>query len=72
MGELNITIGGQSFPHLLYHFVPDVLELGGRVFVKVIRESFESLSDGLQKMRWWGTGWRTAGPPDRPDVAGGE
>jgi hypothetical protein len=39
MGELNITIGGQSFPHLLYHFV-------------LTYSNWESLSDGLQNALW--------------------
>jgi hypothetical protein len=50
MGELNITSGGQSFPHLLYHFVltysnPEDVTL-------CYSESFESLSDGLQNALW--------------------
>jgi hypothetical protein len=50
MGELNITIGGQSFPHLLYHFV---LTYSNWEDVSLCySESFESLSDGLQGALW--------------------
>ena len=50
MGELNITIGGQSFPHLLYHFV---LTYSNWEDVSLCySESFESLSDGLQNAVW--------------------
>ena len=47
----------------------DVLELGGRVFVL-----FGELREPQRRTAKCavGTGWRTAGPPDRPDVAGGE
>lgn len=50
MGELNVTIGGQSFPHLLYHFV---LTYSNWEDVSLCySESFESLSDGLQNALW--------------------
>ena len=50
MGELNITIGGQNFPHLLYHFV---LTYSNWEDVSLCySESFESLSDGLQNALW--------------------
>jgi hypothetical protein len=50
MSELNITIGGQSFPHLLYHFV---LTYSNWEDVSLCySESFESLSDGLQNALW--------------------
>ena len=50
MGELNITIGGQSFPHLLYHFV---LTYSNWEDVSLCySESFESLSEGLQNALW--------------------
>ena len=50
MGELNITIGRQSFPHLLYHFV---LTYSNWEDVSLCySESFESLSDGLQNALW--------------------
>lgn len=44
--SLEITIGGQAFPHLIYHFVLTCSnwETGTICF----SESFESLSDGLQ------------------------
>lgn len=50
MSELAITIGGQTFPHLLYHFV---LTYSNWESVTVCySESFESLSAGLQNALW--------------------
>src|SRR3954468_11389778 len=50
MNELAITIGGQSFPHMLYHFV---LTYSNWEHVSVCySESFESLSEGLQNALW--------------------
>jgi hypothetical protein len=50
MSELGITIGGQSFPHLLYHFV---LTYSNWESASICySESFESLSDGLQNALW--------------------
>lgn len=50
MDSVGITLGGQSFPHLLYHFVLTYSnwEWGSICFA----ESFESLSAGLQKALW--------------------
>ena len=50
MNDLGITIQGQSFPHLLYHFVLTYSnwETGTVCF----SESFESLSDGFQNAIW--------------------
>jgi hypothetical protein len=50
MNELNITIGGMAFDHLIYHFVLTYSnwETGCICF----SESFESLSEGLQKALW--------------------
>jgi len=50
MGELGITIAGQPFEHLLYHFVLTYSnwETGNICF----SESFESLSEGLQDALW--------------------
>jgi hypothetical protein len=50
MNELNVTIEGQSFDHLLYHFVLPYSnwETGTVCF----SESFESLSEGLQNGLW--------------------
>jgi hypothetical protein len=50
MNELNVTIEGQSFNHLLYHFVLPYSnwETGTICF----SESFESLSEGLQNGLW--------------------
>ena len=50
MNELGIRIGGQSCPHLLYHFV---LTYSNWEHVTVCySESFESLSEGLQNALW--------------------
>ena len=50
MNEVGVTIGGQSFPHLLYHFV---LTYSNWEDVTVCySESFESLSEGLQNALW--------------------
>lgn len=50
MSGLGVTISGQPFPHLLYHFVLTYSnwETGSICF----SESFESLSEGLQKGLW--------------------
>jgi len=50
MGSLGVTINGQPFDHLLYHFV---LTYSNWESVTVcFSESFESLSDGLQNALW--------------------
>jgi hypothetical protein len=50
MNQLGITIGGQSFPHMLYHFV---LAYSNWEDVSLCySESFESLSEGLQNALW--------------------
>jgi hypothetical protein len=50
MGSLGVTIQGQPFDHLLYHFTLSYSnwEAGGICF----SESFESLSEGLQNALW--------------------
>jgi hypothetical protein len=50
MEELGVTIQGQSFPHLIYHFVLTYSnwEAGTVCF----SESFESLCEGLQNALW--------------------
>lgn len=50
MGKLGITIAGQMFDHLIYHFVLTYSnwETGTICF----SESFESLSEGLQNALW--------------------
>lgn len=50
MTELGITIGGQSFPHLLYHFV--LAYSNWEDATVCYSESFESLSEGLQNALW--------------------
>jgi hypothetical protein len=50
MTELGITIGRQSFPHLLFHFV---LTYSNWESVSLCcSESFETLSEGLQNALW--------------------
>lgn len=50
MNEVGVTIGGQSFAHLLYHFV---LTYSNWEDVTVCySESFESLNEGLQNALW--------------------
>jgi len=50
MNDVGVTVGGQSFPHLLYHFV---LTYSNWEDVTVCySESFESLSEGLQNALW--------------------
>jgi len=50
MTELGITIAGQEFSHLIYHFVLTYSnwEIGSVCF----SESYESLSEGLQNALW--------------------
>jgi hypothetical protein len=50
MNELGITIGRQSFPHMLYHFVLTYSNWEDASLC--YSESFESLSDGLQNALW--------------------
>jgi hypothetical protein len=50
MNELGITIGAQSFPHMLYHFV--LTFSNWEAASLCYSESFESLSDGLQNALW--------------------
>src|ERR1019366_1102397 len=50
MEELGVTLQGQSFPHLIYHFVPTYSNWeAGTVCYS---ESFESLCGGLQNAVW--------------------
>jgi hypothetical protein len=50
MNDLHVTLGGQPFDHLIYHFVMTYSnwETGSVCF----SESFESLSQGLQDALW--------------------
>jgi len=50
MEELGITIQGQSFPHLIYHFV--LTYSNWEAATVCFSESFESLSEGLQNALW--------------------
>jgi hypothetical protein len=71
MNELGITIGAQSFPHMLYA-VPlrvDVFQLGSghAVLLGELREPERRIAE-----RALGAGRRAAGTPDRPHVVGGQ
>ena len=58
MGSLQVTVGGQSLDHLVYHFV---LTYSNWEWATVCySESFESLSEGLQNALW-----RLGGIPER-------
>jgi hypothetical protein len=50
MEELGISIQGQSFPHLIYHFV--LTYSNWEVGTVCYSESFESLCEGLQNALW--------------------
>jgi len=50
MEELGVTIQGQSFPHLIYHFV--LSYSNWEAATVCFSESFESLSEGLQNALW--------------------
>ena len=50
MNKLNITIGGQSFGHMLYHFVLTYSNWEDATIC--YSESFESLSEGMQNALW--------------------
>jgi Mu transposase, C-terminal domain len=50
MEELGITIQGQSFPHLIYHFV--LTYSNWETGMVCFSESFESLCEGLQAAVW--------------------
>lgn len=50
MGSLRITIAGQPFAHLVYHFV--LTYSNWQTGTICYTESFESLSDGLQHALW--------------------
>jgi len=58
MSSLNITIAGQSFSHLLYHFV--LTYSNWETASICFSESFESLAEGFQRAMW-----RAGGVPRR-------
>src|SRR5690606_15796915 len=67
MTALGVTIGGQRFEHLIYHFVLTYSnwETGTICF----SESFESLSEGLQRALWQLGGVPKAHRTDRLSAA---
>jgi hypothetical protein len=50
MGSLGVTLGGQPFDHLVYHFV--LTYSNWETASVCFSESFESLSEGLQQALW--------------------
>lgn len=50
MNDVGVTISGQSYPHLLYHFV--LTYSNWEDATVCYSESFESLSEGLQNALW--------------------
>lgn len=50
MNELGITLGGQTFPHMLFHFV--LTYSNWEAVTVCYSESFESRSEGLQDALW--------------------
>ena len=50
MSKLDVTIGGRSFEHLIYHFV--LSYSNWEALTICYSESFESLSEGLQNALW--------------------
>jgi hypothetical protein len=58
MTSLSVTIGGQPFDHMVYHFV--LTYSNWETALICFSESFESLSDGLQEAFW-----ELGGTPER-------
>jgi hypothetical protein len=67
MTELGITIGGQTFAHMLYHFV--LTYSNWESVTLCCAESFESLSEGLQNALWELGGSPLAPRTDRMSTA---
>ena len=49
---MGVTINGQAFPHLIYHFV--LTYSNWETGTICYSETFESLSEGLQNALWRG------------------
>ena len=50
MEDLNITLAGVPFPHLLYHFVLTYSNVEG---VNIcFSETFEALAEGIERVLW--------------------
>jgi len=58
MGSLGVTLGGQPFDHMVYHFV--LTYSNWETASICFSESFESLSEGLQEALW-----ELGGSPER-------
>ena len=66
--ELAVTINGEAFPHLIYHFVLTYSNRGsGSIFHS---ERFERLSEGLQNALWPLGGVPSEHRTDRMSAAG--
>src|SRR4051795_1066548 len=65
--ELGVTINGQAFPHLIYHFV--LTYSNWETGTICYSESFESLSEGLQNALWELGGVPTEHRTDRLSAA---
>lgn len=50
MNELGVTLGGQPFPHLYYHFVLTYSNV--EAVSLCFSESFEALAEGLERALW--------------------
>lgn len=59
MNSLSVTIGGQPFDHMVYHFV--LTYSNWESITICFSESFESLSEGIQNAMW-----ELGGMPLRP------
>ena len=69
MSSLNVTIEGQKFEHLAYHFRPDLFELGDgdAVFLRILRELI-----GRTAERVVAVGWSAGRTSDRQPVGGSQ
>jgi len=67
MSSLGVTIGGEAFEHLLYHFV--LTYSNWETATIAFSESFESLSEGLQSALWELGGVPVAHRTDRMSTA---
>ncbi len=65
--ELGVTINGQAFPHLIYHFV--LTYSNWKTGTICYSETFESLSEGLQNALWELGGVPTEHRTDRLSAA---
>ena len=67
MSDLGVTVGGQPFAHLIYHFV--LTHSNWETGTVCFSESFESLSEGLENALWALGGVPSAHRSDRLTAA---